>query len=85
MLFVVVICSGCEDGLWACQDGKSCIKDSRVCDGLISCQDGSDEWKGFCALRQCRNDEWRCLSGQCIKTIQVCDDLFYLGKKSCSS
>lgn len=41
----------CGTGEWACDDG-SCIFNAFVCDGTHDCNDGSDEEKTVCDIKQ---------------------------------
>ncbi len=38
-----------------------CIDQEQICDGLLDCKLGEDELN--CQLRQCENDEFKCVEG----------------------
>ena len=39
-----------------------CIDQDQICDGLLDCKQGEDEIN--CQLRQCENDEFKCVEGK---------------------
>ncbi len=68
----------CGADEWPCQDTDGCVKKVQVCDGLRTCNDGSDEAIDFCM-------EWECLPGygKCHDVLQCvawCD-----GRRQCSN
>ena len=64
---------GCADGEWECTDLSACVQESQIVDGVRDCTDGSDENPQFHVGRPCRNDGFRCASGECIEQHNVCD------------
>ncbi|KAI8496209.1 hypothetical protein Bbelb_260500, partial [Branchiostoma belcheri] len=67
----------CTTVEFRCTNSSRCVAPSAVCDGVIDCDDASDELLcQSCAERGL----WQCESGECIKNAWVCD-----GDKDCSS
>ena len=65
------LCSTVE-GMWLCQDGTRCVKESFICDDMTDCPDWSDETScGHCA----KSDHAPCpgLSDFCIPAYRMCD------------
>ncbi|CAF1150251.1 unnamed protein product, partial [Didymodactylos carnosus] len=65
----------------ACYDGYGCVKVEKAGDGIVDCNDGSDERNRL----QCTNggfigDRFRCDDGNCISRLWVCDS-----QSDCSS
>ncbi len=56
---------GCKNDEWPCSDKDGCIEKLQVCDGIVQCNDGSDEVIDFCM-------DWDCLPGY-----GKCDDLLH--------
>ena len=71
-----------EEGKHLCQDGRWCIDEDQLCDGIVNCRDKSDEGIACeCPLMYncltCRNkNDFKCKHGKyCVKAAQVCDGL----------
>ncbi|XP_077869753.1 uncharacterized protein LOC144361815, partial [Saccoglossus kowalevskii] len=67
----------CMDGDFNCTNGIHCIKQYLVCDGIIHCEDKSDE--NDCFYGECGKDEFHCDNGSeqgaCIPLNLVCDKI----------
>ncbi|XP_077868793.1 uncharacterized protein LOC144359476 [Saccoglossus kowalevskii] len=65
----------CMNGDFNCSNGIHCIKPYLVCDGIIHCEDKSDE--NDCFYDECGQDEFRCEHGSergvCLPLNLVCD------------
>lgn len=64
----------CPPGNIRCDNissGARCIHTSWVCDGVVDCQDGSDE-RG-CSTGTCLVTQFTCTSGRCIRRSDACD------------
>ena len=48
LLLLSVSTRVCKDYEWECHDGRRCIPQGRVCNGIHQCTDGSDEDVDFC-------------------------------------
>lgn len=47
--FVVSASSvNCTGDQFLCNDGSKCIPNTKKCDGVLNCEDGSDESTSFC-------------------------------------
>lgn len=58
----------CLDGGYSC--GNHCISENKVCDGIIDCEDKSDELNCDCELK----DHFRCSGNiSCVENIRKCD------------
>jgi len=60
----------CLRGQFTCSNGD-CIEGEQVCDGIINCEDESDEGPQC----RCLPGQFRCGTGECIAAEQVCDDI----------
>nr|XP_002730426.1 PREDICTED: uncharacterized protein LOC100377451 [Saccoglossus kowalevskii] len=73
--FVLPYYVPCMDGDFNCTNGIHCIKPYLVCDGIIHCEDKSDERD--CFYEECGDDEFHCENGsergRCIPSNLVCD------------
>ncbi len=50
-----------------CNSGMLCLEWRQICDGIIQCDDGSDETDcHLLEFNQCTKDEFRCRNGMCI-------------------
>lgn len=59
----------CPSDFFHCENNR-CIANTRVCDGLNSCGDYSDE-----ILCNCSDDQFRCsLGGPCVNKSYLCDN-----------
>lgn len=64
----------CDNGRVLCHEFPlRCVDREKVCDTNIDCITGEDEHYNTCDNRVCREDEFRCRSGQCIPQHQRCD------------
>ncbi len=63
----------CNEGKWACFDGRRCIIRKNVCDGLLHCTDGSDEKSEVCSSWECPMGRWKCKNDKCIDDTVVCN------------
>ncbi|XP_077869752.1 uncharacterized protein LOC144361814, partial [Saccoglossus kowalevskii] len=67
----------CMDGDFNCTNGIQCIKQYLVCDGIIHCEDKSDE--SDCFYDDCGKDEFHCDKGSengvCIPSNLVCNNI----------
>ncbi|KAL9890145.1 modular serine protease-like [Glossina fuscipes fuscipes] len=70
----------CETFQWNCDDGQ-CISDSGRCDGVVDCQDGSDETAENCIQvhSTCHTFAFKCAYGACIANGYRCN-----GRKDCA-
>lgn len=66
----------------ACVNGQ-CIRNEWVCDGIVQCDDSSDEMNcpptehphiSYATVTECDATKWTCRSGQCIKRQYFCDN-----------
>ncbi|XP_077865309.1 uncharacterized protein LOC144351913 [Saccoglossus kowalevskii] len=73
--FVLPYYVPCMIGDFNCTNGIHCIKPYLVCDGIIHCEDKSDEHD--CFFEECGEDEFHCDNGSergtCIPSNLVCD------------
>ncbi|GAB1293100.1 Predicted gene, 19410 [Apodemus speciosus] len=67
----------CGPRQWACGSGDQCVPDFWHCDGQSDCRDGSDE--AGCAPQKCRDSEFQCAAGACVRFSLVCD-----GREDCA-
>ncbi len=61
----------CDPDQFRCHDGRRCIGDEYVCDGVIHCRDGSDEEDEVCNTWQCVEWKWKCSNNLCINANDV--------------
>ncbi len=67
----------CLPDRWKCEDNLQCIEATKVCDGKLHCNDGSDELYKLCGCLQA--SDWICQNEQgCVSIEEVCD-----GKDDC--
>eukprot|EP00057_Strongylocentrotus_purpuratus_P003916 XP_003727650.1 PREDICTED: low-density lipoprotein receptor-related protein 4 [Strongylocentrotus purpuratus] len=63
----------CHGGEFMCLDGSECYRSSWRCDGLLDCQDGSDELN--CSTFECEHGQIKCENDkQCIYPEWLCDN-----------
>eukprot|EP00116_Pleurobrachia_bachei_P005911 sb/3466173/ len=63
-------CPRCREGLFDCEDNKTCLTMESVCDGVIQCySNGLDERD----CHACKKNERRCNDGQCRSAVRWCD------------
>ncbi|KRF99428.1 uncharacterized protein Dwil_GK27798 [Drosophila willistoni] len=48
---------------------------SKVCNGILDCNDGKDEDVEICSAVPCMNEAYRCSTGGCIRSDKVCDHI----------
>ncbi|KAL8595631.1 hypothetical protein ACOMHN_025667 [Nucella lapillus] len=65
--------------VFTCNDEKSRISYTQMCDIVADCQDSSDE--SFCRHPPCVN-EFQCFNGQCFSFDRVCDYMFHCQDQS---
>ncbi|KAL8595637.1 hypothetical protein ACOMHN_025673 [Nucella lapillus] len=65
--------------VFTCNDEKSRISYTQICDIVADCQDSSDE--SFCRNPPCVN-EFQCFNGQCVSFDRVCDYMFHCQDQS---
>ncbi|KAH8281048.1 hypothetical protein KR054_008281, partial [Drosophila jambulina] len=65
-----------------CVNSSECLAIDRVCDGIIDCQDGSDETQAKCLISKCPNETFRCAYGGCLAQAKACDHVFHCWDKS---
>ncbi|XP_024941719.1 modular serine protease isoform X2 [Cephus cinctus] len=63
----------CRDGEFSCDSQGQCLPESKVCDGVHQCRDGSDENSKMCKSRDCPQDWFRCAYGGCISKNLTCN------------
>ncbi|XP_066985998.1 basement membrane-specific heparan sulfate proteoglycan core protein [Macrobrachium rosenbergii] len=64
--------TGCETNELSCDDGTSCIQESKQCDGVEDCFDGTDE-KNCPSVVPCGRNQYQCKTGECIDDFRHCD------------
>ncbi|CAG0894372.1 unnamed protein product, partial [Cyprideis torosa] len=62
----------CKPQEWLCANKLDCVHKSWVCDGDRDCPDGSDESEERCPVKECRPDQFKCTTGECIPEHLVC-------------
>ncbi|XP_047486487.1 basement membrane-specific heparan sulfate proteoglycan core protein-like isoform X27 [Penaeus chinensis] len=63
---------GCTSNEFVCDSGD-CVSTGVVCDGLVDCNDGSDEADCVGTVRTCASYEFTCGDGTCIYDSAKCD------------
>ncbi|XP_069980434.1 uncharacterized protein [Penaeus vannamei] len=64
----------CDNGQVLCHEFPlRCVDREKVCDTTFDCITGEDEHFNTCDNRVCREDEFRCTSGQCVPQHKRCD------------
>ena len=64
---------------WPCHNGKGCVRNTEVCDGISGCADKSDEYSEFCLIWNCTETMEKCSNNiQCVDKFIFCD-----GKADC--
>ena len=43
-------CETCDYDQWQCSDMKRCLNKNQICDGIVDCQDGTDEDPKSCSM-----------------------------------
>lgn len=66
---------GCSFRQVQCKNSTDCIFRSQICDMNPDCPDGTDETEESCN-QKCLDDEFKCLSGQCIPKEFKCNHRF---------
>ncbi|XP_046866396.1 modular serine protease [Drosophila willistoni] len=68
-------CTGEFD--FECRIGNTlgCVPMSKVCNGILDCNDGKDEDVEICSAVPCMNEAYRCSTGGCIRSDKVCDHI----------
>ncbi|XP_035692507.1 low-density lipoprotein receptor-related protein 6-like [Branchiostoma floridae] len=64
-------CLRCRDDQFMCDDKEKCVDAKKVCDGKADCADKSDEQCH--STNVCREDQFRCESGQCVDGEKFCN------------
>lgn len=67
----------CRPNQFRCNSGQ-CIEDLDVCDGIVNCNDGSDETFETCSLIACPGFTYKCAYGGCVDGKARCN-----GVKDC--
>ncbi|XP_065204430.1 modular serine protease-like [Planococcus citri] len=57
-----------------CDNGQ-CVDKSFLCDGILDCEDNSDETTHHCSNTTCKENFFQCDYGGCIEEKYICDDL----------
>ncbi|XP_054725170.1 very low-density lipoprotein receptor-like [Anastrepha obliqua] len=58
---------------WACTN-KEIIPRNKLCDGYADCSNGRDESVKVCLSNACKDDEFRCAYGACIRAELKCNN-----------
>lgn len=62
---------------FACKSGQ-CIEELDLCDGIVNCNDGTDETREACYNIDCPRYTFKCAYGGCVDGNARCN-----GKKDC--
>ncbi|XP_067615434.1 sortilin-related receptor-like isoform X2 [Eurosta solidaginis] len=57
---------------WSCNEEET-IPLSKLCDGNVDCSNGRDETAKACIYNTCKDDQYRCAYGGCVKANTKCD------------
>lgn len=60
---------------YQCESGE-CIAFAELCNGIVQCEDGSDETEKRCLKNFCPEFSFRCNYGACISSSAQCDRKF---------
>ena len=63
----------CPKNERCCSDGSTCVSIERFCDGIIDCDDRSDEQEEYCGCSLL--DSFLCSSGKCIDKYLQCNNV----------
>jgi len=63
----------CPKNERCCSDGSTCVSIERFCDGVIDCDDRSDEQEEYCGCSLL--DSFLCSSGKCIDKYLQCNNV----------